>query len=149
MGIPAAEVRQALTTLRRGRPERLAPHFVLYVENELPRLAALRAGGRQIVRVTTTLDLGAFPGGGQRVWPGSWRERKPPGQAALRDAAAVVLDNAGGEILAYVGSPEARPAGPHAAIDAARVPQPQRFHAQAFPVRPGPGARLDLRLPAA
>ena len=45
VGIPAAEVRQALTTLRRGRPERLAPHFVLYVENELPRLAALRAGG--------------------------------------------------------------------------------------------------------
>ena len=33
--------------LRRGRPERRAPHFTAYIENELPRLAALRAGGRE------------------------------------------------------------------------------------------------------
>jgi penicillin-binding protein 1C len=123
VGIPAAEVRLALTTLRRGRPVRLAPHFVLYVENELPRLAALRAAGRQIVRVTTTLDLGLFQSAAGRL-AHELAGAAAAGQPALRDAAAVVLDNGGGEILAYVGAPGAQPAGPHGAIDAARVRNP-------------------------
>ena len=75
------------------------------------------------MRVTTTLDLGLFQAAAARLARELARAQTAR-QPALRDAAAVVLDNAGGEILAYVGSPEARPAGPHAAIDAARVPNP-------------------------
>jgi penicillin-binding protein 1C len=123
VGVPAAEVRLALTTLRRGWPQRLAPHFVAYVENELPRLAALRAGGRQIVQVATSLDLELYR------WTAERLERElartaSAGRPALRDAAAVILDNAGGEILAYIGAPGPRPTGPHAAIDAALVRNP-------------------------
>jgi penicillin-binding protein 1C len=123
VGIPVGEVRQALTTLRRGRPERLAPHFAAYIENELPRLAALRAGGREIVRVTTTLDLGLYRAAAGRL-ASELAAAQTAGQPGLRDAAAVVLDNAGGEILAYAGAPGPEPAGPHADIDAARVPNP-------------------------
>jgi penicillin-binding protein 1C len=123
VGISPAEVRQALTTLRRGRPERLAPHFILNVENELPRLAALLAGGRQIVQVTTTLDLELFRETAERLGRELARAESA-GKPALRDAAAVVLDNDSGEILAYVGAPGPQPAGPHAAIDAARTRNP-------------------------
>ncbi len=125
VGIAADDVRQALTTLRRGGPPRLAPHFLLYVGNELPRLAALRSGGRQVVQVTTTLDLEVY----RRTAELLERElarAAGAGKPALRDAAAVVLDNAGGEILAYIGAPGAgaQPAGPHADVDAARVRNP-------------------------
>jgi len=121
VGIPAEEVRQALTTLRRGRPQRSAPHFTAYIANELPRLAALRAGGRQIVRVTTTLDLGLYRAAAGML---AAELAAAGGQPALQDAAAIVLDNAGGEILAYAGAPGLKPAGPHADIDAARVRNP-------------------------
>ena len=104
VGVPPTEVRQALTTLRRGRPERLAPHFTSYIENELPRLAALHARGRQLVRVTTTLDLALFEEATARLSQELARV-DASGKPALRDAAAVILDNAGGEILAYVGAP--------------------------------------------
>jgi penicillin-binding protein 1C len=123
VGIPAAEVRQALTTLRRGWPQRLAPHFVSYVENDLPRLAALRAGDREIVRVTTTLDLELYRRTAERL-ERELKSAESAGRPALRDAAAVVLDNEGGEILAYAGAPGPQPTGPHAAIDAALVRNP-------------------------
>jgi penicillin-binding protein 1C len=123
VGIPADEVRQALTTLQRGGPQRLAPHFTAYIENELPRLAALRAGGREIVRVTTTLDLELSQAAAGRL-ARELARAQADGRPAPRDAAAVVLDNAGGEILAYAGAPGWQPAGRHADIDAARVRNP-------------------------
>ena len=123
VGVPAAEVERSLTTLRRGRPGRLAPHFTLYVQNELSRLAALQARGRQVVQVTTTLDLQLSDAAEMRL------DRELTGAAAggkmaLRDAAVVILDNAGGEILAYVGAPGMESDSQRSAIDAVRVRNP-------------------------
>jgi len=122
-GIAEEEVRRALATLRRGRPRTLAPHFVALVENELPRLAALRAGGREIVAVTTTLDLDLYRETAESL-AGELARAAGGGGPAPEDAAAVILDNEGGELLAYAGAPGQRPAGPHAALDAARLRHP-------------------------
>ena len=99
-----------------------APHFVMYVQDQLVRTIGvdrLREGG---LRVRTTLDLGL-----QRQAETAVRRRlaqlncRPQGQPAraaeqppcpntgeqrIDNAAALVLDVASGEILAMVGSPD-------------------------------------------
>lgn len=103
-----------------------APHFVMYIQDQLVRAVGvdrLRDGG---LEVRTTLDLGlqrqaqaavtrrlaqlnCLPQG-QKTSTSGQTECDPAGEVArdravARNAGAVVLDAAGGEILAMVGSP--------------------------------------------
>jgi penicillin-binding protein 1C len=109
--LPAAEC-ESLTVYARARlapPPRLAPGADL-----APHLATrlLRRPGE---RVTSTLDadLQAFV---RETLAGQLAELQPAG---VRDGAAVVVDNASGEVLAYVGS--AGPASTAPAVDGARA----------------------------
>ena len=90
----AADVETASTTLH-------APHFVLYVQNELEKRYgpdALNHGGWQ---VTTSLDLNI-----QEMAEGTVREQVAARAAAhdVNNGAAVVLKPGTGEILGMVGS---------------------------------------------
>jgi len=94
-----------------------APHFVLQLLDELPRLAEMHSGGRQVVRVTTTLDLELY----ERVSE-SLRQELARTVPAVPNAAVLLLDNASGEVLAYVGSPDFHAEGGQ--VDAVRARSP-------------------------
>jgi penicillin-binding protein 1C len=92
-----------------------APHFVMYVQDELARALGpetLRAGG---LTVMTTLDLDLQRAAERAVTrrldelncrtPGHCDATTDPGRR-IANAAAVVLDAQNGEILAMVGSPD-------------------------------------------
>jgi penicillin-binding protein 1C len=112
VGVSPEEVERALRTVRRGRvaagtPSAAAgaPHFVAWLVRELERgtLAPGVPPGR-IVRVVTTLDAGLNAFLRRRIDGEIARAADRSGAVGPTNAAGLVLDNAGGEILAWVGS---------------------------------------------
>lgn len=112
VGVSPEEVERALRTVRWGRvaagtpPAGAgAPHFVAWLIRELERgtLAPGVPPGR-IVRVVTTLDAGLNSFLRRRIDGEIARAADRSGSIGPTNAAGLVLDNAGGEILAWVGS---------------------------------------------
>ena len=106
------EIGQAMRTFRRGEAEIHAPHFVRYLLETLEGLDRRELDRTEIVRIVTTLDSGLY-----RSLSHSIRERlaaigrsstsedlSTAGRIPLSNASALVLDNRGGEVLAWVGS---------------------------------------------
>ncbi len=104
------EIREAATRLLRkggegSEVERLAPHLAA---------SLLKHPGE---RVRTTLDSGT-----QRLARNALvRQLASLGARNVRDGAAIVIDNASGDVLAYVGS--AGPDSSAAAVDGVRAPR--------------------------
>lgn len=106
------EIAQAMRTFRRGAAEIHAPHFVRYLLGTLEPLDRRGLRRLEIARIVTTLDAGLY-----RSLSDSIRDRlaaigrssasedlSTTRRIPLRNASALVLDNRGGEVLAWVGS---------------------------------------------
>lgn len=91
LGVSDAEIGDAVASAASARPPNLAPHFSQHA------VARLRAVGSP-VRTSLDADLNAFVESRIR-----FRLAQVRG-ARITNAAAVVLDNATGEVLAWVGS---------------------------------------------
>jgi penicillin-binding protein 1C len=106
------EVGQAMRTFRRGAAEIHAPHFVRYLLERLEGLGRSELGRLEIARIVTTMDVGLYTSLNDSIRErlaaidrGSTSEDlSTTGRIPLRNASALVLDNRGGEVLAWVGS---------------------------------------------
>ncbi len=112
VSVSEEEIDQAMRSFRRGEAEIHAPHFVRYLIETLEGLDRRTPGSLEIARIVTTLDAGLY-----RSLSGSIRDKLAAigrssasedlfttGRIPLRNASALVLDNRGGEVLAWVGS---------------------------------------------
>lgn len=112
VSVSEEEIDQAMRSFRRGEAEIHAPHFVRYLLETLEGLDRRTPGSLEIARIVTTLDAGLY-----RSLSGSIRDKlaaigrssasedlSTTGRIPLRNASALVLDNRGGEVLAWVGS---------------------------------------------
>ena len=91
-----------LADLKKGQPAQLgpAPHFVEYVEDELPQILQDDPGALQgSLTVTTTLDLTY-----QRTANASVAEGLPRIGGGANNAALLMMDPSNGQVLAWVGS---------------------------------------------
>jgi penicillin-binding protein 1C len=109
VSVSEEEIGQAMRTFRRGAAEIHAPHFVRYL---LETLAGLERRGLEIARIVTTLDAGLYRSLSDSIRDrlagigrsSAYKDISATGRIPLRNAAALVLDNRGGEVLAWVGS---------------------------------------------
>ncbi len=102
LGFDADEIARAVLSARPGRPSGQAPHFARYVVR-LAKEGKLAAGGRlpggaASIRTALEPELNRFIEG--RIRSHLDRNRA----ARITNAAAVVLDNATGELVGWVGS---------------------------------------------
>lgn len=103
------EIGQAMRTFRRGAAEIHAPHFVRYL---LETLEGLDRRGLEIARIFTTVDAGLYRSLSDGIRgrlaaigsSGASEDLSTVGRIPLHNASALVLDNCGGEVLAWVGS---------------------------------------------
>lgn len=137
LGLSPEGVQRAADRLRLGGPRQEAPHFVRRVVAELRALREApppRLRGTELVEARTTLDLAVQEAVEEalRSRLGAHRDREAPSRAGgprpapLRNAAALVVDNEMGDVLAWVGSPgfpvqDERGAGDGREIDAVAV----------------------------
>ncbi len=106
------EIGQAMRTFRRGEAEIHAPHFIRYLLETIDGLDRSDVGRLEIARIVTTLDAGLYRSLSDGIRgrlagigrSGGSEDLSTAGRIPLRNASALVLDNRGGEVLAWVGS---------------------------------------------